>query len=126
MTLLSKQTSPVHAVEHASGQEMTTLDPVEEILKARQVAHFLWFVTSSLAFHQNANEMAAEDLYGLSQIMKDITDRLAWSEEAVIAEREKAEVETLRRVGAPEHALADRRLRRAWRDGYAHALANSA
>lgn len=103
-------------------ESLNLTDPLTELDRARQVASFLSTVFSQLAFHRDAHDLSPADLDGIGVIAGDIQARIEWSAHGIEDKLDRSDAEMLERLGMPEEAFRDESCRRAWRDGYAHAL----
>ena len=97
-------------------------DPHEELSRAAEIASFLSYIVDQLGFHQCGGELAEDDWRGLSHLIEDVKDRISRADVAFAKVIENQHVDTLRRIGCPEHAFTDEKMRRAWRDGFARGL----
>lgn len=99
-------------------------DPHYELDKAADIASFLSYVADQVGFHKCGDELADEGWRGLAHILRDMKDRISGADAALAKVIEDKYVNTLRRIGCPEHAFTDEKMRTAWRDGFARGLAH--
>lgn len=98
---------------------MTTLDhPCDALEEVHAVASFVSFIADQAGYHDFGNEMSKDDFRGLSVILTWLRDRVAESRENVSQRLEASDMDVLKRAGLPLEALADERLRSAWRAGF--------
>lgn len=104
-----------------SGADKIRTDEV--IAKVQAVSSFLATTASELGFHDALGNLGKEGGEGLCYILRWMEDQLGAAGVALDDERNRREIDALRGLGAPQHAYVDKGLRRAWADGYAHAMA---
>ncbi len=103
--------------------DLDRIRPDEVIAKVQAVSSFLATTASSLGFHDALGDLGKDGGEGLCYILRWMEDQLATAGVALDDERNQREIDALRGLGAPQHTWTDKRLRRAWADGYAHAMA---
>ena len=105
---------------------MTTFEHLCDALNdVHAVASLVSFVADQASFRDFGNEMSKEDFRGLAVIMTWMRDRIDRSRRDVGQRLEASDLDMMRRLGIPEEAFADERLRQAWRDGFSHGLSRA-
>jgi hypothetical protein len=98
--------------------------PIDELRRVKAVSGFLCHVFNEMSCREFTGDMTDEDANGVYVILN-------WMEKAIEASTDKmesrlaeAEINALTRVGLPEEAYTDAKLRKAWRDGFSRASKN--
>lgn len=101
----------------------TEVRPDEVIEDVQSVASFLSISIDDLSSRNNIGDLGRDGSAGLSRILRWMEEQLAAAGAALLAERDRRGLEALGALGLPQHALTDKGQRRAWADGYGHAMA---